>query len=750
MSKFWRIFLLTLLTLVLLVFGALHLVLHTELHNKIIARVTSGIMDAEARLGDIRLDLGAWPQVTVEIDSASLTYPHERYARYSRRDDPGAGSLKDTLAVFSFLRAKADIKELREGRIVGDVELDGLGAYLMKYAEGASNLDVFHFPRKEKKESAAMPEISAALSLGPSRLAYIDRVSDLDMRGGADLDADGVISPARNIISADLDVSHFAMRNYKMRVVLGDMCLVAQVDDNPDNPDRPQMRPGADRRGRTERGKLALPEFLSEESFRESDVDIHLDTAFTALLNKWHPTAALELKKGVLITPALPLHNSVENLKLDAGMNTLRIDSMLVRSGSSDISVKGTVNGLARTLFGKGNGMWRADLDFDSQRINVNEITAALNIAQGMKDVTAAADSLSDREYYDAVAIDTLDESRRLSKVPLKLIVVPANVVADVNLNVEHLDVDMFDVEPVSARLTMKERCVTVNDLKASSSMGNVHSLDAYYYTKSKENIGAGFDFEVSDFTSDDLRVLAPGFGKDVTALQTFTANAGCTAAATFKLDTNMRVIYPSMEGTLQFHADSLSVRDLGDLKKYARLLLFRKLTDVPVHDIDISATMSDGKLEVFPFLVGVDRYAFALTGEQCLDGDFSYRGTVIKSPMIIRAGARAFRKNASRVKVRLSLPQFKSLEAVPTFYEEVDSLHGVLSASVRSLSEISVRDFRNSIERAKETKRYAYKEEDLPEDQQKLSTSMKKASDPPNNKVTALKKMIMKWKTSK
>ncbi|MCQ2177005.1 MAG: AsmA family protein [Bacteroidales bacterium] len=704
MKKALAIIFTVLVSIIILVMGALHLVLHTELHNKLIHRFTAEMIDGTARCGDIRLGLASWPELSVEIDSISVTYPHSRFASLQRRMDPGKGLEQDTLAAIALLRVQASYEDLKQGRIAADVGISGLKAYALRYQDGRANWEMFHFPSSGQKDSSsAMPYVDAAVSMEGSRLAYIDRPGNLALMGDVSLQAQGAHSAERTCLDVDMDAGRFAMHSGDLLLLLKDICLIGSVDDSRRDAGqrRPEMR--FHRRGTPVR---------RDSSLMASDIDIHLDESVSTLVQQWHPRARLSLGKGMVMTSALPLRSSVSDALLRMDSDSLVVDTLALRCGSSDLAVKGRVAGLSRTLFGKGNGLWRVDLDLNSDRLNVNEILAALKVQMDSSAVSSDLD-FQDESIFEEAAVDTLANVDTLTKP--KLIVVPANVVGSARLSANRVDFSQFDIDSLKALLDIGGRCIQVEELSASSSKGDIRHLDAYYYTRSKEDIGAGFDIEVDNVDADKLRQIVPSLQDGIAPLKTFCGNFNCTAAATVKLDTNMCLLLPSMEGTAYLHADSLSIPDLGDYKKYARLLLFRRLKDVRVHDLDISGTISESRMEVYPFLVGVDRYSFALCGDQNLDKNFNYRGTIIKSPMPLRLGAKLSGKAYTKVRFRLCKPQFKNTD-VPVFYDEVDSLHLDLGRSVREVSALPAHKMFKYMQQAKERKSYSDDMEELPE----------------------------------
>ena len=469
MKKALAIILTVLVSITLLVVGTLHLVLHTELHNKLIHRFTADMIDGTARCADIRLDLSLWPQIAVEIDSISVTYPHSRFPEMPRRIAPGRGEEQDTLAAIALLRAQSSYDDLRQGKFTGKVGVCGLRAYGLRYPDGRANWEMFHFPEPEKKDTVeASPYVEAQISVDKSRLAYIDRPGNLALVGDLALDAEGLLSQSRTCLDVDLDASTFAMHSGDLIVLLRELCFIGSVDDS--RKDSGQKRPELKLRRR------GAP-VLSDSSFVDSDIDVHLEESVAELVRQWHPQARLSLGKGMMMTPDLPLRSSVSNALLRVDADSLVIDTLSLRCGTSDLAMSGKVAGLARTLFGQGKGLWRVDLNLDAGRLNVNEILAALKVETDST-VMAQAD-FQDEDFFTEAAIDTLANVDTLTKP--KLIVVPANVIGTARLNADRVDFSQFDIDSLGALLSIGGRCIQVKDLSARSSKGDIEHIESNF-----------------------------------------------------------------------------------------------------------------------------------------------------------------------------------------------------------------------------------------------------------------------------
>jgi hypothetical protein len=94
--------------------------------------------------------------------------------------------------------------------------------------------------------------------------------------------------------------------------------------------------------------------------------------------------------------------------------------------------------------------------------------------------------------------------------------------------------------------------------------------------------------------------------------------------------------------------------------------------------------------LEVFPFVVSLDRYTLALSGKQNLDMSYRYHASIIRSPLVIRVGVDLYGPDFDNMKFKIGKPKFKSAN-VPVFTTMIDQTRVNLATSIRNIFEKGV-----------------------------------------------------------
>ena len=442
---------------------------------------------------------------------------------------------------------------------------------------------------------------------------------------------------------------------------------------------------------RARRQAAELPSWLQEEDFRKQDIDIRLDQSMAKYFRDWDLDGSLDIRTGIIMTPYFPLRNILRGFKMTFTNDRIGVDSLKVASGKSTIQAKGELTGLRRALLGSGrSGRSASSLNlsmaFSTDGMNANEILTAYNAGSNFNPDTAKdkmAD-VSNAEFLQLVINDT-------TSVPeeTQLIVIPGNLNANITVSGKDITYSDLSIYKLDANLLMKERCVQINETMATSNIGDV-TFEGFYATRSKQDIKAGFNFEFKDITAEKAIDLMPAVDTVMPLLKSFAGLLNCQLAATASLDTNMNIITPTVNGVMRISGDDLTISDSDLFTSLAKKLKFDNKKVGKIKNMTVEGVIKDNVLEVFPFVLSMDRYSLAMSGKQNLDMSYRYHASLIKSPLLIRVGVDVYGQDFDNMKFKIGKPKYKS-EKVPVFTAVIDETRINLAESIRNIFEKGV-----------------------------------------------------------
>lgn len=440
---------------------------------------------------------------------------------------------------------------------------------------------------------------------------------------------------------------------------------------------------------RTQRATFAIPKWMTEDDFKQNDINIQLDESITKYFREWDINGQVKIRTGIVMTPYFPLRNILRGMECNINNNEIRIDSLKVMTGesSSEISAKGSLTGLRRALNGRGS--LNLDLELSSDRVDADEIIAAANAGVRFKpDSTGASgEDISNADFLKQVKSDTTS----VSGEGLSLIVLPSNLNADITVRAKDLTYSKLEISEFKTDLAMKKRCAQITNTAILTNMGNIY-FNGFYASQTKEDIRTGFNLDMTDITAERVISMIPEVDNILPMLKSIKGLLNCEIAATADLNENMEIITPSMCGIVRLTGEDLTITEDKVFQTFARKLFFKNRKEGRIKELKIEGLLDDNKLEIFPFVLKLDRYTLALSGIQNLDMAFKHHVSLLRSPILIRLGVDLSGPDYDRMRFRIGRAKYRNTN-VPVFSDVIDETKEELMESIYGIFDTGVEE---------------------------------------------------------
>ena len=435
---------------------------------------------------------------------------------------------------------------------------------------------------------------------------------------------------------------------------------------------------------RQSRPRRALPAWMQEEDFRKKDIRISLSDAVREYYRDWDFSGSVSLNQGTVLTPAIPLRTRISDLRGTVSNDKIDLQNISLTAGASDLTARATLSNLRRAIVGRGGGIMELDAAVTANFLDVNELIKAY-------DYYANYDPEPSMERASDEAIEKAMETAELPDSTVSpLLVIPGNLNAKVSLEAYGVKYDSLDVSWAAADIAMRQRTLQITNALAATNMGEIH-FEGFYSTQTKKDIKAGFDLNLIDITAEKVITLFPAVDTLMPMLRSFAGDLNCELAATADVDTLMHLVLPSIDGIMRISGKELSIDgDSQEFKKIAKMFWFRNKQGAYVDQMAVTGMVRDNVLEVFPFVMGVDRYTLAASGLQHLDEAFSYHLSAIKSPLLVKFGVNIWGDDFDKVNYRLARAKYRNVR-VPDFSRQLDTVQNSLLASIHNVFELGV-----------------------------------------------------------
>lgn len=423
----------------------------------------------------------------------------------------------------------------------------------------------------------------------------------------------------------------------------------------------------------------------SQDEFSEHDIKLSLSDAIRGYVRDWDIKGNIGLESCRAMLPAFPLRTSISAVEGSFDNDTLDLRNITLKAGESDLSAQAHLTGLRRALIGRGKPRLKLKAAITSNYIDANELLRGFAYYSNYKPSESLSEA-SDEAVEEAIDHAQLPDTTASEG---KLLVIPSNLQVDFGLEANGIKYDSLMVSWASADIAMRNRTLQITNALAASNMGDIY-FEGFYSTRSKENIKAGFDLNLVDITAEKVITLFPAIDTLMPLLTTFQGDLDCELAVTTDIDTLMQVVLPSVDGVMKISGKDLTLKESRELTKITRLLMFKNKKEARIDNMSVTGIVQNNILEIFPFVLNVDRYTLAASGTQHLSQQFDYHVSVIKSPLVIKFGLNAWGEDFDHIHYGLGRARYRSAN-VPVFTKQLDTIQYSLLAAIHNIFELGV-----------------------------------------------------------
>lgn len=411
----------------------------------------------------------------------------------------------------------------------------------------------------------------------------------------------------------------------------------------------------SDSLGQTLRGRLLRLTAEQLDSAGVEVMDFNVDNSIRSLLRRWNLHGTMQATKGSLRLPRMRLRNNFTDLDLNFNTDSVELRSLNYRFGHSDFRVQGLVSNIRQALSTRRPGPVKVDFDIESDSINVNEIVRILAGAGG------EASSGADAALADEWAREELAEIENADSLPDSItgpILIPVNIDATLDVHARKVIYSDLLLDDFAGRLLIYHGMVNLHNLSANTEVGNLN-VSALYSAPTADKINFGMAMDLHNFHIARLPQVVPAIDSIVPMMHYLSGVVNAQIAVTSDITPDMYFDIPTLKAAMQFSGDSLVVFDNNTFRSLSKWLMFKDKKRNMIDHLNIEMTVSDGILNLYPFIVNIDRYKLGVMGYNDLDFNLNYHIAVLKSPIPFKFGIN-IKRTPAHTKIRLGGAKFK------------------------------------------------------------------------------------------
>lgn len=363
-------------------------------------------------------------------------------------------------------------------------------------------------------------------------------------------------------------------------------------------------------------------------------------TDATALfLRQWEVRGSLSFNQLRGFSRMMPIPMRIDQTTLKFNTNNVTLTDAHLHMGKSDFLLNGEISRIRQAML--RGGKLRGNFSLTSDYIDCNELIKAMNAGMLYSEQLASADQQTlDAESLAIMDTQTLQDSIAIASLDSTdlVFVIPANLDMTLHTNAQKIDFKDIELNNVAGEVIIRDQSINLSNLGMNSNIGS-GKMTMFYTAKDSRGASAGFDLDIEDMQVEKLIGLYPAIDTLVPMLRSFEGVVDCQLTATCLMDSTMSLDLPSLHAGCYLHGENMVLLDGETFTEISKTLMFKNKKRNVIDSISVDLAIKDNKIEVFPFLVEMDRYKVAVGGTHNLDMTFNYHLSVLKSPVPFKLG---------------------------------------------------------------------------------------------------------------
>ncbi len=362
----------------------------------------------------------------------------------------------------------------------------------------------------------------------------------------------------------------------------------------------------------------------------------------------WIPKGIVGFNRLFVRTPQSALPIRMQKTAISVGNRAITLHNATMKIGRSDLTATGAIHDLYGAM--RHNKKLRATLTLSSKNLNCNQLIRSISFPKDTAQIETESDTTS---------------------TALKLFVIPRNIDFELQTNLNRVRYGKMVFKNVHGAIDIRNQAIHLKELSMEG-MDATMRTTLIYQARQPEQGYAGFDFKLHDINIGKLVDFVPSLDTIVPMLRSFQGTVDFNVSAESDLDSCLNIKIPSLRSAIHVEGDSLVLLDGETFAEISKKFFFKNKERNLIDSISVNISVEDGNVNVYPFVIEMDRYRAAVGGSQDLDMNFNYHISILKSPIPFKLGLN-ISGNLDKMKFGMGKAKYKNA-VTPVEIHKVDS----------------------------------------------------------------------------
>lgn len=349
------------------------------------------------------------------------------------------------------------------------------------------------------------------------------------------------------------------------------------------------------------------------------NTDILNDNTQKDIFLQWLVKGFIDMNQGSITISGLSHPIEIPSIKMNFEPETFIIKESRIKIDRSDFQLTGNLNNVLSYF--RGDSILKGNFSFVSNITDVSQLMA-LTSGIGNGDTRAV-------QQPEASNSDTIYTGPYM---------VPKGIDVLLNTNIKMAILGTDTATNIIGDIRVKDGVLLLDELTFETPAARMQ-LTAMYRTPRKNHLYLGLDYHMLDVEIGELLTMIPDIDSLMPMLRSFGGKGEFHLAVETYLDSLYNIKRSTLRGASSIRGNNLVLMDGETFSEIAKKLNFNKKTENIVDSLSAEFTIFRNEIDVYPFLIVMDKYKAVISGRHNFDLSFDYHVSVIDSPLPIKLG---------------------------------------------------------------------------------------------------------------
>jgi len=350
-----------------------------------------------------------------------------------------------------------------------------------------------------------------------------------------------------------------------------------------------------------------------------TDLDISNDNTQKDIFLQWIVKGYVDINQCLVTMPEFTHKIEIPSVKMDFDPETFSIKESSMKIGKSDFQLTGNLNNVLSYF--RGDSILRGKFNFVSDKTDVAQL---MSLTSGLG-------------TYDSTSVN-VQENTSVDTVSTGPYMVPRKVDVILNADVKLATLGVDSATNIRGAVQVNDGILLLDGLTFDTPAARMQ-LTAMYRTPRKNHLFLGFDYHMLDVEISELLTMIPDIDTLMPMLRSFGGRGEFHIAAETYLDSLYNVKKSTLRGASSIKGNNLVLMDGETFSEIAKKLRFNKRTENKVDSLSAEFTFFRNEIDIYPFLIVMDKYKAVIAGRHNFDMTFDYHVSVVDCPLPLKLG---------------------------------------------------------------------------------------------------------------